>query len=364
MHLLGIDAILIVMNIDDGRVIADKTMGEESMSEEAKVTIKLDDRVRLLSAVLAATDFPAKAQKMKPHGTHAHARATRKYLKEHDHHTAVVATQALLDQNTGLEPFFALAMLMKWPEMTIAAMPPWAPPTYNQMLKDFYETAKLADWWKQEDDDWDKCKDEAEGIFNEAEFKTFLKPFLDDVTEDFTFMPNISYPTDYNVGFRIGNELVCIAPPPLAWGDSPPWPYDEPTMVTYTLRAAISTYGRVLLDNYFKTHADGVTEAMKNALPVGDQFKAQYPTWKDQFFALFLSAVVAMYLEKHVDEGEYKAYMLMQKKARGMAMLPGTVSVMRRYLQEVGKGGKYSNLIEFLPFFPRQLRVAKKIVTF
>jgi len=47
-----------------------------------------------------------------------------------------------------------------------------------------------------------------------------------------------------------------------------------------------------------------------------------------------------------------------------MAMLPGTVSVMRRYLQEVGKGGKYNNLIEFLPYFPIQLRVAKKIVTF
>jgi len=43
--------------------------------------------------------------------------------------------------------------------------------------------------------------------------------------------------------------------------------------------------------------------------------------------------------------------------------LPGTVSVMRRYLQEVG-GGKYRNLAEFLPVFPKQLRVARKIVTF
>jgi len=34
--------------------------------------------------------------------------------------------------------------------------------------------------------------------------------------------------------------------------------------------------------------------------------------------------------------------------------------VMRRYMQEVGN--RYDNLSEFLPIFPSQLRVAKKIV--
>jgi hypothetical protein len=41
--------------------------------------------------------------------------------------------------------------------------------------------------------------------------------------------------------------------------------------------------------------------------------------------------------------------------------VPGTVSVLRRYLQEKG-GAKYSTLVEFLPYFPKQLRVAKRIV--
>jgi hypothetical protein len=71
-----------------------------------------------------------------------------------------------------------------------------------------------------------------------------------------------------------------------------------------------------------------------------------------------------MYLEEHVDKKEYRSYMLMEKKARGMSMLPGTVSVLRRYLQEVGRSDKYTNLIEFLPVFAKQLRVARKIVTF
>ena len=80
------------------------------------------------------------------------------------------------------------------------------------------------------------------------------------------------------------------------------------------------------------------------------------------------------YLKEHADQlqnfsnnlgpKDKEGYnMLMEKKARGMAMLPGTVSVLRRYLQEVGNT-HYTNLIEFLPYFPKQLRVAKKIVTF
>jgi hypothetical protein len=333
------------------------------MSEKSDVIVRLDDRLRLMSAVLAATDFPEKAQKLKPHGTHAHARATTKYLSQFDQHPAVQATQNLLDQNTPLEALFALVMLMDWPTMALPQLPPWSPPNYNLLLKDFYDTTELGTWWGREHDVWEKALEQARNVFKGIAFKPFLKPFLGQIEQELVFIPNISYPTDYDVGFQIGEDLVCIAPPPLAWGDSPPWPYDEATMMTYSYRAAMMVFGRVLLTSYLRTHTDKLSEIVTNELPVSDQFRAQYPSWEDQFSALFLSAAVAMYLEAHVDEKEYRAYMLMEKKARGMAMLPGTVSVLRRYLQEVGNN-KYSNLIEFLPIFPRQLRVARKIVTF
>jgi hypothetical protein len=118
-----------------------------------------------------------------------------------------------------------------------------------------------------------------------------------------------------------------------------------------------------LLKAYLDAHETELAEISKEDLPLHEQFIAQYPTWREQFSTLFLSGIVAMYLEGHVDDKEYKAYMLMEKKASGLVNLPGTVSVMRRYLQEVG-GDKYNNLIEFLPIFPKQLRVAQKIVRF
>ncbi|GAB4527407.1 MAG: hypothetical protein OHK0046_45200 [Anaerolineae bacterium] len=331
---------------------------------QTDVVVKLDDRIRLMSAVLAATQYPEKGQLLAPHGTHAHARATRKYLAEHTSHPVVQSTQSLLDQNTPLEALYALVMLMPWPALTMSVMPPWVPAHYNEHLRDFYETTNLADFWQREKGYWDKTVQEAEHVFQDVKFKEFFKPFLGEINEEFVFMPNISYPADYDLGIHIGRDLICIAPPPRAWGDSPPWPYDESTMVTYSYRAAMMVYGRILLKNYLRAHAEQLKEITQQEMPLSDQFKAKHPTWEDQFSTLFLSATVAMYLEEHVDEREYQAYMIMEKKARGMVNLPGTVSVLRRYLQEVGSTDKYANLIEFLPIFPKQLRVAQRIVTF
>lgn len=326
------------------------------------VTVKLDDRMRLISAVLAATTYPDRTQQVKPHGTHFHARATQKLMAKFKTHPAVQTTQSLLDQNTPLEALYALVMLMDWPTLTISALPPWAPNNYDTYLRDFYIKTGLEGFWKNEAAVWQKSLSEAQRVFKDVKFHDFFKPFLGEVTEKFIFMPNISYPADYDIGVQLGNELVCIAPPPLAWGDSPPWPYDEATMITYSYRAAMMVYGGILLKNYLRKHADQLAEITELELPLTDQFKARHPAWEDQFSTLFLSACVAMYLEEHVDRKEFDAFMLMERKARGMANLPGTVSVMRRYLQEVGNG-KYSNLIEFLPIFPKQLRVAQRIVT-
>jgi hypothetical protein len=50
----------------------------------------------------------------------------------------------------------------------------------------------------------------------------------------------------------------------------------------------------------------------------------------------------------------------MESKVYGMAMLPGVVSVLRRYMDD-RRAGKYPDFAHFLPVFPKQLRVAKRI---
>ena len=334
------------------------------MSTQASdVTVKIDDRIRLLSVALSATTHPEQAQQKKRHQPHAHARATRKHMLDngHDAHPAIKSLQDMLDRNVPLEALFTLVMLFDWSnKLAIKALPPWVADNWNEQLWDFYETAGVQAYWDDDNNVWEQAQSQSHRVFQSVKFHDFLSPFLGDFQEDLIFMPNLCYPADENIGIRVGNQLIAITPPPLAWGDSPPWPFDEETLLSHSYRATLTEYGRLLLKAYLSRHADAVEQASQKDMPVSDSFKEQYQTWEEQFIALFVAAAVAMYLEDYINKAEAKSYILMEKKVRGLLVLPGTVSVMRRYLQEVGN--RYDSLAEFLPIFPAQLRVAKRIV--
>jgi hypothetical protein len=332
------------------------------MTDQPEISVRLDDRVRLISAALAATNFPDKSQERKPHGTHAHARATRKYLNDHKSHPAIVTLQSMLDRGDPLEFIFALGLVMTpLPELKIPNPPTAMPPGWNDQLRDFYEKANLAQWWKDENDAWQKSIKEANKMLSKISLKPFFKPFLGEIKESFVFIPNITYPTDQKIGLKIGGELIAIVHPDLAWGESPPWPFDERPDHIYG--AVISQFGRIILSTQLKAQAERVDEvARENELPLPDHFKATYPTWAEQFTALFTSAATAMFLQEFVSDKEAQAYLLLERKARSLSILPGMISVMRRYVQELGNG-RYQTLVDFLPVFPKQLRVAKRILT-
>jgi len=333
------------------------------MSDQSVISVKIDDRIRLMSVVLSATDYPMQAQARKKHHPHAHARGCAKMLHDKDmtKHPAVVALQALLDDNVSLKEIYTLIMMCDWPQLTIEQLPKWVPPRWNEHLWDFYKEANLEQYWKDSQSDWDNAVEQLTNVGKNVRFKEFLAQFVGEIEEDFIFMPNICYPANEEIGVRTNNnQLITIVPPPLAWGDSPPWPFDEETMLTHSYRAGLTEYGRLLLETYLKQYADKVAEASQKSMPVDDKFKDLHKTWEDQFTSLFVTGAVAIYLEDYVHKAEAKAYILMEKKARGMTIVPGVVSVLRRYLQERGK--KFENLADFLTVFPSQLRVAKRIV--
>lgn len=330
------------------------------MDNQQDVMVRLDDRVRLMSAVLSVTDWPQKSQAAQPHGTHAHSRLTRKYLEPFKTHPAVQGFQSLLNLGAPFEAVYTFALQLSWPGLALDKLPVWVPPHWNDHLRDFYDQADLAQFWQDEDNAWRASVSESQEMFKPVAFKPFLQPFLGDVPESLVFMPNISFPTDREVGVEQDGELVCIAPPRLAWGDSPPWPFDEDPAHIY--RAALSQYGRLLILNFLRENAESLAEVAETPLPVSDQFRVQYPSWQEQFTNLFVSAAVAMFLEAHVSKAEAKAYLLMERKTKGMHVLPGMISVLQRYLKE-RSNGRYHSLLDFMPIFPKQLRIANRIVT-
>lgn len=319
------------------------------MTSSSDIFVQLDDRVRLLSAALALTSYPAQAQARRPHGTHAHARTTRKQLITLADHEAVQMVQALLDEGASLEELFALALRDAADQ----------PEGWNEKLNDFYAAGNLAAWWQSEAG-WDKAISDLKEIFRNVQLVRFLQSYIGEINERLVFIPNLCYPTDQELGLRVGGDLVLIVPPRLAWGDSPPWPYDEDPAHVY--RAVLAGYGRLLISEYLREHADVVAAAAEKPLPVGERFKAFHPVWEDQFINLFVSGMVAIYLEDHVSAAEANAFIMMERKTHGLEVLPGVISIFRRYAAERASG-RYNGLADLIPHFGKQLKVANRITS-
>jgi hypothetical protein len=244
--------------------------------------------------------------------------------------------------------------------MTLSKSPAWAPLHWNEQLGDFYQQADLASWWHEEQETWQRAHEEAGRIVAGADLYQFFEPFVGKIAEKWILMPNISYPSDSEIGVRLEGEMVCIAPPRIAWGDNEPWPFDEDA--AHIFRGVLSEFGRLLMVSYLRQNAAEIAPVASKPLPVGNKLRQMYPTWSDQFTKLFVSGVVALFLEEALGPQEAKAYILVENRVNGIKILPGVVSVLKRYVNEYHEG-RFERFVDFLPHFPNHLRVAKSIVS-
>ncbi len=325
------------------------------------IVIRIEDSLRLVSTVLSLTQWNELIQRQRPHGTHAHIRSTARALGDFRHHPAVLSMQGLLDEGAPLEAMFGLVVHLPWPSLELATPPKWMPAGWNGQLADFYEQASVADWWMQDQSAWELAQRQAERVLGEVNFKPFLGQFFGEINESFVFYPNISLPSDRDLGIRqmSRNEIITMIPPRLAWGDSAPWPFDED--VAYVHRSALAQLVRLLLLAKLRDNPEVSKEASKISLPVSDTFRARYPTWAQQFVVIFTIAAVEIYLEQ-LDPKESKAYLQDQVRNHQMKWLPNTVDVLKRYMKEQERG-KFESILDYLPIFPRQLKVAQRILS-
>ncbi len=324
------------------------------------VRVTIDDRARLVSAVLAATTWPAIEQDRKRHRAHSHARNTARRVQDHATHPAVCTLQALLDQGTPLEMIYAFALTLSWPDLTPAAYPPAVPTYWTEQLRDFMAQTGLTTWWDEERDTWQLAQEQTQKIVSAIDFYGFFEPFFGAIDEQLILMPNISYPSDGEIGVQSNGALFCMVPPRIAWGDNEPWPFDEDA--AHVVRGAVSQYARLLMDGYLRKKAAVIAPNTATPLPVSDDFRRKYPTWGDQLTALFVAGTVAIFLEQTIGQPEAKAYILMEKKVNGLKLLPGVVNILKRYIVE-HEHGQYAELADYLPSFGKTLRVVKRAIS-
>jgi len=323
------------------------------------VQVTIDNRARLMSAALSATAWPEWEQGRQRHRPHAHARRTAQRVAALANHPAAVTLQGLLDAGTPLERLFTYALNLTGPELGLAGDFAWAPAGWNDGLRDFSEQAGLAAWWDEEDALWQRAVEQMERAVQPADLARFFEPFVGPVRQALVAMPNISFPSDAEIGVRLPGTLVCIMPPRVAWGDNEPWPFDDDPATV--LRGLVMAYGRLLMQGYLREHAAEAAAAARDPLPVDPALAAQYPTWDEQFTWLFGLGAVPIFLEGTMGQQEADAYILMESKVHGATMLPGVVSVLRQYLAGYAEG-RYAGLSEFLPGFSEQLRAAQDTI--
>lgn len=326
---------------------------------ESPVTVQIDDRIRLLSAVLAMTTWPEQEQDRYPHGVHAHAKATREYLAEDEYHPAVLAMQELMESGLSLDAIFSYAACLNWPGLRArGGVPEWAPRQWAAQLRDFMHRTRLRDFWEQEASVWEQAAEQARRALTGGDPLGLLSRFFGPLNAGMVFQPNLCYPSSQAIGFRWGKRLVAICPPRVAWGNNPPWPYDDAPAETY--QEAFGVYTRVLLHEHLEQHPEETEQARRVKLPVPNTFRALYPEWFDQFAVLFISGVTALFLEQTFGKPEADAYIMMAHKAHRFEVLPSVVEVLRRYLEDQARG-KYSVFAEYMPTFCTGLRVTEKL---
>lgn len=319
--------------------------------------ITLDPRIRLVSAALAATTWPDAEQQRKRHRAHAHARGTALRVQGAAWHPAVRTLQNLLDRDTPLPAIFAHALSLTWPDLQPGQEPTRLPAAWNEQLRDFLQQTDLEAWWAEEAHHWQQALAELSRVLEGVDFRRFLRPFLGEVTHGLFVMPNLSFPSDTEIGISRRNMLFCLVPPRIAWGENPPWPFDEDP--AYILRATVSQFARLLMLAHLRQHAPQIAPAAAQPLPVTPAFAQAHPTWSDQFVALFVSGATALFLEETVGSQEAQAFVLMENRANGLRILPQVIAALRDSRAAYDRG-QIEHLSADLARFTEALRAATR----
>ncbi|MEP7357041.1 MAG: hypothetical protein ABI847_07365 [Anaerolineales bacterium] len=178
------------------------------------VTVRVDDRLRLVGWLLAAGDWPTWEQARKPYRPHRVAEGTRRSLAAHRQHPAVLWAQTLAaSSEAGLSALFAHALAGDWPDEAAGLMADFA-------------AAQPQAAWVEPGPDWQAAADSLQAVLAGAGLGEFLEDIFGGLPGTLVVFPNLLYPGHEAVAVCAAGELVLSQPPPPAWGSSTPWHYD------------------------------------------------------------------------------------------------------------------------------------------
>ncbi|MCA9916675.1 MAG: hypothetical protein KC445_01930 [Anaerolineales bacterium] len=278
------------------------------------LSIAIDEKMRLVTAVLAASDWPVEEQRQLTHAVHPHAKQVRHLVQPFASHPAVNGANEALLNGVDLADLFSAALRCNWPDFTpqealphVLKIKDWV-----QTLADFAtKTAVATEFWPQHTAVWQDAQSALEQIFSQGDLLAALGQLGDLVDTAVSLMPNLIFPMLSPVVATREGALTLLLPPPKAVGESPPWPFDEdPGWVVATVAEQLVPY------------------LLPGTLVASDP--------DQQFMAKRLAA--AHCLAALVDDFEAQAYLLRAKKEYDLPQLPALFAQLQE--EVAGENGR------------------------
>ncbi|MBL8055120.1 MAG: hypothetical protein JNK29_00410 [Anaerolineales bacterium] len=269
------------------------------------IAVRLDDRLQLAGALLAASDWPAHEQTVKAYKAHRVAEAAHKALAAHGAHPAVLAARALAGAGAGLERLYTHALTGDWPG------------DLGAQAADFAAAANLAGFLAEYAADFAQAEADARAVLARADLRQFLVDLAGPQPRALVFAPNLLFPGRQRVACVSAAELVVASHPPIAWGSSQPWRFSERPDEALAL----------------------ISEAFARSL-FAQAGAANAEVWG--------AAGAVLFLRQAEGEAAGDQYMVMEKKARGLKTLPAAVAALEPILAARRAGQYPAGLADYL----------------
>lgn len=278
----------------------------------SNLQVSLDDRARLLTAVLSISHWPQMEQAIVTHAVTPQSKRTSQLLEAHKEHPAVTQLNQLLEDGVSLADLFDAVLSSDWPSLNVnEPIPNTVPEGWLSNLATFYTDANVENVWAQTAVPWQEAHNDLTDILG----KSCLYSFVGDLRgsamdKTITVIPTIVYPMLEPVITETQSTIYMILPPAKAWGESPPWPHGEdPGWVVG--QTCYYLVGYILRHTLSQT-SDEQTRSVQHG-------------------------AVVLCLEKDFDDAEAMSYLVRRKKEEKLPKLPLFVEQLRDVVEGQAK---------------------------
>lgn len=272
----------------------------------SNIQVTLDERIRLVTAVLAASDWPEIEQRDRPHAVHTHSKQTMQHVSSFKGHAAVRFVNDALRVGTPLNTLLDIIVRCEPPAYTPKQSLPaldgaaeWATAAAGFAIE-----SKIGAFWEEHNEVWQTAVSECKTIFAESTLPRLMAQLTGE-QRTVQLMPSLVFPMLDPAVAKVNKTTTILLPPLKAWGESPPWPYKEDP-----LWVAVGAAKGLLAD---------ALAPLTTSLTVEQR-------------ATLVQAAVALSLGQLFDEFERQAYVVRIKKEESLPALPTITSKLRDWL--------------------------------